>query len=66
MTKTTPAEYLRQVRLEMKKVTFPSRKEVVQSTIAVFVMVTLAAVFLFVADQAMSFLVGQILQLGMK
>lgn len=66
MTKTTPAEYLRQVRLEMKKVTFPSRKEVTQSTIAVFIMVFLAAVFLFVADQAMSFLVGQILQLGMK
>ena len=66
MTKTTPAEYLRQVRLEMKKVTFPSRKEVVQSTIAVFVMVTLAAVFLFIADQAMSFLVGKILELGTK
>lgn len=61
----SPVEYVKQVKSEMKKVTWPSRQETTVSTIAVFVMVTLAAIFLFLADQVMSFVVGLILGLGM-
>lgn len=62
--KTGPREYVRQVRSELAKVTWPSRKETTVSTIAVFIMVALAAAFLFLADQVIAFLIQFILDLG--
>lgn len=64
MAKLSPVEYVRQVKAEMKKVTWPSRAELTSSTIAVFIMVFLAAVFLFVADQILAFGVNMILGLN--
>ena len=64
MTKTSPAEYVNQVKAETKKVTWPSRKETTVSVIAVFIMVTLASLFLFFADQIIAFLVNFILDFG--
>lgn len=64
MEKTTPLAYLRQVRSEIGKITWPSRRETTISTVAVFVMVFLAAVFLYVADQIMALVVHFILNLG--
>lgn len=51
MAKTGPVEYAKQVKQETKKVTWPSRHETTISTIMVFIMVTIAAIFLFVTDQ---------------
>lgn len=65
MARTTPAQYIRQVRSEMQKVTWPSRKETTTSVTAVFIMVTLASIFLFLADQIMATVVHFILGLGM-
>jgi len=65
MAKTTPAEYVRQVRAEMKKVTWPSRKEMTVSVIAVFIMVTMASIFLYFADQVISYAVRQIMEIGL-
>ena len=56
-----PLEFIRQVRTEMQKVTWPSRKETVAGTIAVFVMVFMASIFLFFADQVMAAVVRLIL-----
>ena len=53
-SKTNPIAFLQQVRSETAKVTWPSRRETVISTIMVFVMVFLAAVFFFAADQLLS------------
>ena len=64
MTKTSPVQFFQQVKAEVKKVTWPSRKETTVSTIAVFIMVTLAATFLFFADQIIAFMVNLILGLG--
>jgi preprotein translocase subunit SecE len=64
MAGTGPAEYIRQVRSEIRKVTWPTRKETTVSTIAVFIMVTIAAIFLFFADQILSFLVRFLLGMG--
>lgn len=64
MAKFSPVTYVRQVRSEMQKVTWPSRQELTTSTIAVFIMVTLAAIFLFVADQILAFGVNAILGLN--
>jgi preprotein translocase subunit SecE len=54
MARTSPAEFARQVRQEVAKVTWPSRKETTVTTGMVFVMVLIASVFFFVADQVFS------------
>ena len=65
MATKSPLEFFRQVRAEMRKVTWPSRQETTVSTTAVFVMVFIAAMFLFAADQVMSLLVHWILNIGL-
>lgn len=59
-----PVEYIRQVRAEMKKVTWPTAKETRVSAIAVFVMVVIMSLFLFTADQIIAFVVRMIIGLG--
>ena len=60
-SKTNPIAFLKQVRSETAKVTWPSRRETMISTVMVFVMVFLAAVFFFAADQLMGWLIGLVL-----
>lgn len=62
--KTTPFEFLQQVRQEGSKVTWPTRKETMVTTGMVFVMVLLAALFFLVVDQVLRFGVGLVLGLG--
>lgn len=64
MAMLNPVVYFRQVKAEMKKVTWPTRKETTVSAIAVFIMVLISSVFLFLADQAIAFLVRLILSFG--
>lgn len=64
MARTGPIEYFRQVRAEVKKITWPSRQETTVSTIAVFVMVFFASIILYAADQALAFLVQLVLGVG--
>ena len=64
MAKTNPAVFMRQVRQEVSKVTWPTRKETGITTVMVFGMVTLAAIFFLIVDQIISFGVQQILGLG--
>jgi preprotein translocase subunit SecE len=54
MAKTRPVEFFQQVRQEVSRVTWPSRKETVVTTAMVFVMVFIAAIFFFVVDQVFS------------
>ena len=46
-----PVRFFREVRGEVAKVTWPSRKETLVTTGLVFVMAALAALFFFIADQ---------------
>ena len=64
MARTSPGAFIRQVRQEAAKVTWPSRKETGVSTAMVFVMVALAALFFFVVDQALAWVVRAVLGLG--
>lgn len=64
MARTGPIEYFRQVRAEVKKITWPSRQETTVSTIAVFVMVFFASIILYAADQTLAFLVQLVLGVG--
>jgi preprotein translocase subunit SecE len=63
-TKTSPIEFYRQVRQEVSKVTWPSRKETTVTTSMVFLMVLVLAFFFLVIDQMASFLVRTILSFG--
>ena len=64
MAKTTPVEFLRQVRQEVARVTWPSRKETVTTTFMVFIMVFLAALFFFLVDLGLGHGVRWLLGLG--
>ena len=64
MAKTNPAQFIRQVRQEVSKVTWPSRKETMITTIMVFVMVTLASIFLMGVDWIFAELVQVVLGIG--
>ncbi len=56
-----PITFLQQVRAEALKVTWPSRRETMISTLMVVVMAVLAALFFFAADQIMGLAIGYIL-----
>ncbi|MCO5164263.1 MAG: preprotein translocase subunit SecE [Pseudomonadota bacterium] len=61
---TNPFVFLQQVRSETAKVTWPSRRETMISTIMVLVFAFIAAIFFFAADQLMALGVELILGLG--
>ena len=63
-SKTNPITFLRQVRAEGAKVTWPSRRETMISTAMVLVMVIFAALFFFAADQLMGWLLGLVLNIS--
>ena len=48
--KTSPAQFVRQVKQEIAKITWPTRSETVQGTITVIVMSVMLASFLFLID----------------
>ena len=58
----SPFKFLQEVRSETNKVTWPTRRETMITTIMVFVMVIIASLFFLAADQVMrigvSFLLG--------
>jgi len=64
MAKTNVAQFLREMRQEASKVTWPSRKETGISTGMVFVIVILAALFFFLVDQVLSFVIPLVLGIG--
>ncbi len=62
--RANPGQYVRQVRQEVAKVTWPTRKETTVTTLMVFIMVALAAVFFFLIDQVLSLAVRGVLGFG--
>ncbi len=49
-TRTNPFQFIQQVRTEISKVVWPTRREVLLTTAMVFVMATLTAIFFFFVD----------------
>jgi preprotein translocase subunit SecE len=64
MARVSPAQFVREVRQELAKVTWPNRKELIYTTISVLVMSALAALFFFVVDQVIAVAVRLVLGLG--
>ncbi|AYG58853.1 preprotein translocase subunit SecE [Rhizobium calliandrae] len=63
-SKTNPLAFLQQVRSETSKITWPSRRETMISTVMVLVMVIFASLFFFAADQLIGWVLGYVLNTG--
>jgi preprotein translocase subunit SecE len=61
MAKISPFKFLQEVRAETDKVTWPTRRETMITTIMVFVISAIAAVFFLVADLVIRWVVTTIL-----
>jgi preprotein translocase subunit SecE len=64
MAYINPIQFFRQVRQEVSKVTWPSRKETLYSTGMVAAMVVLASIFFVLVDQFFGWAVRMIFGLG--
>ena len=64
MARTNPAQFIQQVRAEAAKVTWPTRKETVTTTIMVFIMATLTAIFFFLVDKILDGFISLVVSLG--
>ena len=64
MASKNPLEFFRQVRTEVSKVTWPTRKETTLTTTMVFIMVLLASIFFLAVDATLSTLITWILGFG--
>ncbi len=49
-TRTNPLQFIQQVRAEVSKVVWPTRREVLMTSAMVLVMATLFAIFFFFVD----------------
>jgi preprotein translocase subunit SecE len=58
------AQYVRNVKQELAKVSWPSKKETKITTLMVFIMVIISAMFFFIVDQLLSYGIRLILGLG--
>ena len=62
--KTNPAQFVRQVRQELSKVTWADKKDTFISSIIVIVLVVLFSLFFLLTDQIWSFVIKKIIQIG--
>jgi preprotein translocase subunit SecE len=60
---TAFGEYVKDVRVEMSKVSWPSREELRESTLVVIVMVFVIAIFIGAVDRALSYAFEQIIKI---
>ena len=64
MAKLDPAQFVRDVRQEVSRVTWPSRKETLVTTGLVLAMSALAAVFFLVVDQLIQLIMRLVFRIG--
>lgn len=58
----TISQFLREVKIELKKITWPTRKQTIGSTVVVIIIVVIVSLFLGVVDMGLSSLVHIVLQ----
>ena len=64
MAKTNPAQFVRQVRQEINRVTWATKRETMIASLTVFVMVLIASAFFFLVDLLLSNIVQILLGFG--
>jgi preprotein translocase subunit SecE len=55
-------QFLREVKTELKKVTWPSRKDTLSGTLVVLVAVFIIAIFLVIVDSGLSNIIKELLK----
>ena len=64
MAKTNPAQFVRQVRQEINRITWASRRETMFASLSVFVMALIASIFFLLVDLVLSKIVQFLLGFG--
>ncbi|MFL2829984.1 MAG: preprotein translocase subunit SecE [Candidatus Puniceispirillales bacterium] len=64
MAKTNPAQFVRQVRQEINRITWASRRETMFASLSVFVMALIASIFFLLVDLMLSSIVQFLLSFG--
>lgn len=64
MAKTSPGEFVRQVRQETRKVSWPTRRETMITTVMVFILTAILSVFFLGVDWVLASIVKLLLSLG--
>ena len=64
MAKTNPAQFVRQVRQEINRITWATKRETMLASLTVFVMVLIASAFFFLVDLLLSNVVQILLGFG--
>ncbi|WP_456306747.1 preprotein translocase subunit SecE [Neoroseomonas marina] len=64
LAKLDPAQFVREVRQEVARVTWPSRKETLVTTGLVLALSALAAVFFLVTDQLIQLVMRLVFKIG--
>lgn len=64
MARTNPMQFIQQVRAEVSKIVWPSRRETVITTVMVFIMAALFALFFSVVDITAKFGLNSIIDLA--
>ena len=64
MAKTNPAQFVRQVRQEMNRITWATKRETMLASMSVFVMALIASIFFFLVDLLLSNIVQTLLSFG--
>ena len=63
MAKTTPGEFIRQVRAETAKVVWPTRRETLMTAVMVVIMTVVLSIFFFGLDSAFGAIVKALMSL---
>ncbi|KKI20658.1 preprotein translocase subunit SecE [Sphingomonas sp. ABOLG] len=64
MAKTSPIEFINQVRAETRKVVWPSRRETIMTGVMVMIMTTILALFFLGVDTVFNAIVNALLSLA--
>ena len=64
MAKTNPAQFVIQVRQEINRITWASRRETMFASLSVFVMALIASIFFLLVDLMLSNIVQYLLSFG--
>ena len=64
MAKTNPAQFVRQVRQEINRITWATKRETMIASMSVFVMALIASLFFFLVDPLLSNIVQALLSFG--
>jgi len=64
VAKISPLQFMRQVEVERKKITWPSRRETIMTGVMVLIMATLLGIFFLGVDSFFDFVVRSLLRLA--